>query len=108
MVYVITTVGAISLVFVRHRMPVPQWQVIIPVAAIVVLGYTIYRNVSPWPTTVAGRALPITAGAWIALCVLAVLLLPNIARQLGGRLAADEGFAMETEIAPPPKRLADA
>jgi amino acid transporter len=106
-VYVITTVGAISLVFVRRRMLVPQWQVIIPVAAIVVLGYTIYRNVIPWPTTVAARALPITAGAWIALCVLAVLLLPNIARQLGEQLAVDEGFAMETEIAPP-KRLADA
>jgi amino acid transporter len=106
-VYVVTTVGAIWLVFVRRRMPVPQWQVIIPVLAIVVLGYTIYRNVVPWPTTLAGRALPITAGAWIALCVVAVLLLPNVARRLGRQLAAEEGFATEMGAAPP-KRLADA
>jgi len=80
--------------------------VIIPVLAIVVLGYTIYRNVVPWPTTVAGRALPIVAGAWIALCVLAVALLPNVARRLGRALAAEEGFVTETETAP--KRLTDA
>jgi amino acid transporter len=105
-VYVITTVGAIWLVFVKRRMSVPEWQVIIPVLAIVVLGYTIYRNVVPWPTTVAGRALPIVAGAWIALCVLAVALLPNVARRLGRALAAEEGFVTETETAP--KRLTDA
>ena len=105
-VYVITTVGAIWLVFVKRRMSVPEWQVIIPVLAIVVLGYTIYRNVVPWPTTVAGRALVITAGAWIALCVLAVALLPNVARRLGRALAAEEGFVTETETAP--KRLTDA
>jgi hypothetical protein len=105
-VYVITTVGAINLVFVQRRMTVPAWEVIIPVLAIVVLGYTIYRNVIPWPTTFAGRALPITAGAWIALCVLLVVCLPTVARQLGRQLAAEEGFA--TEVSPAPKRLADA
>jgi amino acid transporter len=106
-VYVVTTVGAINLVFVQRRMPVPGWQVIIPVLAIVVLGYTIYRNVIPWPDAGAARNLPITAGAWILLCVLVVLAFPAVASRLGRQLAAEEGFATESGAAPP-KRLTDA
>jgi amino acid transporter len=105
-VYVITTVGAINLVFVQRRMTVPAWEVIIPILAIVVLGYTIYRNIIPWPTTLVGRALPITAGAWIVLCVLVVVAFPRVATRLGQQLAAEEGFATESGAAP--KRLADA
>ena len=44
--YILTTLGAIRLLFVQRKMPVPMWQVIIPIIALVVLGYTIYRNVS--------------------------------------------------------------
>ena len=29
---------------------VPMWQVIIPIAGLIVLGYTIYRNVWPYPS----------------------------------------------------------
>ena len=105
-VYVITTIGAIRLVFVQRRIAVPGWQVIIPVLAIVVLGYTIYRNVIPWPTTFVGRALPITAGAWIVLCVVIVLVFSRVAIRVGRQLAADEGFAAEAGVAP--TRVADA
>lgn len=94
-VYVLTMIGAIVLVFVRRRMPVPQWQIVIPLAAIVVLGYTIYRNIIPWPPAGVARNLPLTAGAWIVLSVLAVLAFPAAARKLGQRLAAEEGFATE-------------
>jgi amino acid transporter len=104
-VYVLTTIGAIRLVFVQRKMPVPQWQIIIPILAIVVLGYTIYRNVWPWPTTTAGRALPITAGVWLVLSVIAVIVFSGAARVLGQRLAADEGFATESGTA---RSLADA
>ena len=30
-------------------MPVPTWQIVVPIAALVVLGYTLYRNVVPYP-----------------------------------------------------------
>jgi len=106
-VYVISTFGAIRLVFIQRRMTVPQWQVIIPILAIVVLGYTIYRNIIPWPPEGAGRNLPLAAGAWIVFCVLLVLALPGTAARLGRRLAAAEGFVTGTGTAPP-KRLADA
>jgi hypothetical protein len=29
-----------------RKLPVPMWQIVVPIAAIVVLGYTLYRNVS--------------------------------------------------------------
>src|SRR5215472_12346322 len=65
-VYVLATVGMSLLVFVRRKLPgIPTWQVIIPVAAIIVLGYTLYRNVYPYPT---GDAywFPIVGGIWLA------------------------------------------
>lgn len=50
MVYVLATVGMTRLVFVQRKLPgVPAWQMVIPVAAIVVLGYPLYRNVYPYP-----------------------------------------------------------
>src|SRR5271154_6468241 len=49
-VYVLASIGCIILVFVRHKLPVPTWQIIIPIAGLVVLGYTLYRNVIPYPT----------------------------------------------------------
>src|ERR1700691_1599344 len=48
--YVLASIGCIMLVFVQRKLPVPMWQVIIPVAGLVVLGYTLYRNVIPYPT----------------------------------------------------------
>lgn len=98
-VYLLTTVAAIRLVFVQHRMQVPTWQVIIPVLAIVVLGYTLYRNVYPWPPAGAARVLPLVSGAWILLSVIIVLALPRAAAALGRRLAADEGFAVQPDRA---------
>ncbi len=104
--YLITTAGAIRLVFVQRRMDVPMWQVVIPVLAIGVLGYTIYRQLSPWPAAGVARNLPLTAAAWVLLSVIVVLAFPGAAKRLGRRLAADEGFATEQGGAGT-KRLAD-
>jgi len=70
-VYVLAALGISRLMFVRRKMPsVPMWQVIIPVAAIVVLGYTLYRNVYPYPS--GDRYwFPVVGGAWLAAAVLA-------------------------------------
>ena len=96
-VYVLATLGMSRLVFVRRKMPsVPMWQVIIPVAAIVVLGYTLYRNVYPYPSG-DGYWFPIVGGAWLAAAVLAVIAAPGTARRLGAALAAREGIAAAGE-----------
>ncbi len=85
--YLLTTLGAIRLVFVQRLMDVPRWQVVIPVAAIVVLGYTLYRNVIPYPTEGPARWLPVVAGGWLLLSVVVVLLAPALTRRVGERLA---------------------
>jgi amino acid transporter len=90
-VYVLASIGCIMLVFVRHKLPVPTWQIVIPAAGLIVLGYTLYRNVWPYPTG-DGRWFPITAGAWLVVAVVAVIFAPRTARKLGAALAAREGI----------------
>jgi amino acid transporter len=95
--YALATIGMTLLVFVRRRMPsVPMWQVIIPIAGIVVLGYTIYRNVYPYPT---GDAywFPIVGGGWLVAAVIGVLLAPRTTRRLGAALMSREGITGNRE-----------
>jgi hypothetical protein len=91
-VYVLATIGCTVLVFVQRKLPVPMWQIVVPIAAIVVLGYTLYRNVIPYPKG-AGAWFPVTSGAWLVVAILAVIFAPSTARRLGVALAAREGIA---------------
>lgn len=91
--YVLTTVGAIRLVFVQHRLPgVPGWQVVVPIAALVVLGYTIVRNVVPYPAFADGAPFwyPVVAGGWLLAGLVALLAAPAAARRAGAALTAAE------------------
>jgi amino acid transporter len=108
-VYVLASIGCIMLVFVRHKLPVPTWQIVIPIAGLIVLGYTLYRNVYPYPTG-DGRWFPITAGVWLVVAVVAVIFAPRTARKLGAALAAREGIKAPdgTTAEVPAARLATA
>jgi amino acid transporter len=90
-VYVLATIGCIMLVFVRHKLPVPTWQIVVPIAGLVVLGYTLYRNISPYPTGAAAWFPPV-AGIWLVVAVIAVIAAPGTARKLGAALQAREGI----------------
>jgi amino acid transporter len=90
--YVLATLGCIKLVFIERKLSVPQWQVVIPILALAMLGYTIYRNVWPYPEGNPGRWLPAVAFGWVALVTIVVVLVPGLARRLTRGLArADEG-----------------
>src|SRR6266704_3016594 len=104
-VYVLASVGCIMLVFVRHKLPVPMWQVIVPGAGLIVLGYTLYRNVWPWP---AGSAkwIPLTSGIWLAVAVIVVSFAAGTARKLGAALAAREGIKAPGVEEPAPRLAA--
>ena len=80
------------LVFVRRKLPVPMWQIVVPIAALVVLGYTLYRNVIPYPAGAAAW-FPAVSGGWLLAAILAVIFAPSTARRLGVALAAREGIA---------------
>jgi amino acid transporter len=101
-VYVLASIGCIMLVFVRHKLPVPAWQIVIPLAGLVVLGYTLYRNVIPYPTSGPPEWFPVVAGVWLLAAVVAVFVAPGTARKLGAALAAREGIkapGVEAELA---------
>ncbi|WP_051580714.1 APC family permease [Pseudonocardia acaciae] len=78
-VYLVTTLGAIRLLFFTPPLTVRRWELVIPLAALVVLGYTVYANVVPYPEG-AAAAFPIVAGGWILLGILAVAAVPRLAR----------------------------
>jgi hypothetical protein len=96
--YVLTTIGAIKLVFFERRMPgVPMWQIVIPVLALVVLGYTLYRNVVPFHSPDEGASFwnPVVAGIWVLACIVAVFVAGGAARRAGVALTAAELGAHE-------------
>jgi amino acid transporter len=97
--YVLTTLGAIRLIFIQRRMPVPMWQIVIPLAALVVLGYTLYRNVIPYPSSGPAQWYPVVSGVWLLVAVVVVLAAPGVSRRLGRALAENEGIGV-TEGAP--------
>jgi amino acid transporter len=97
-VYVLASIGCIMLVFVRRKLTVPMWQIIVPVAGLVVLGYTLYRNVWPYPTG-DGRWFPIAGGVWLVVAIVAAIAAPRTARKLGAALAAREGIKAPDDTA---------
>jgi amino acid transporter len=108
-VYVLASIGCTILVFVRHKLEVPAWQIVIPGAGLIVLGYTLYRNVWPYPTGDAAW-FPVTAGIWLVVAIIAVVAAPRTARKLGAALAAREGIRAPdgTAAEVPAPRLATA
>lgn len=90
-VYVLATIGAIRLLFFSGRRYVRAWEIVIPVLGLLVLGYTIYRNVLPYPTGAAAW-FPVVCGAWILAAVVYVLLRPAMARRAGELLTGQEGL----------------
>jgi amino acid transporter len=93
-VYILATIGMVRLVFfVRSgdRPPVRQWEIVLPVVGIVVLGYTVFRNVWPLPTGVAWWG-PSVALAWLVLGIVGVLVRPTATRRAGQLLLKSEGL----------------
>lgn len=90
-VYALATVGAARLLFFSGRREVAAWEVVIPALALVLLGYTLFRNVVPYPEGAAG-IFPAISAAWILLGVVIVLARPGAARRAGEQLTSSEGL----------------
>ncbi|MEN3309691.1 MAG: hypothetical protein V7603_5893 [Micromonosporaceae bacterium] len=85
-VYGLATVGAMRLLFFSGPRRVPAWEIVIPVLALLVLGYTLYRNVVPYPTGAAAW-FPVVCGAWLAAAIVFAVLSPATARRAGVSLS---------------------
>ena len=90
-VYVLATIGMVRLVFFSGQTEVPQWQIAIPVLGIIVLGYTLFRNIYPFPSGSAWWG-PGTAIAWLVIGLAGAFVLPGAARA-GMMLMQAEGLA---------------
>ncbi len=92
--YVFATIGAMKLLFFSGPSRVARWEIVIPVLGILVLGYTLLRNVVPYPdSTTPAFYYPIVTVVWFALGGLLVFGLPGLARRVGERLEQDEGLS---------------
>jgi amino acid transporter len=98
--YVISTVGAMRYLFFSKVKRVAQWEIVIPIAAVLFLGYTLYHNVYPvpaWPYNL----FPYIVAAWVLLAVIAVYVIPGFARTIGERLREEDGLSFPgSEIEP--------
>lgn len=80
----------------RHGQPANRLDFVVPVLGLLVLGYTLYRNVLPWPSTTSGRVIAILALIWVAAAVATILAAPRWAGRIGDRLSHDEGLVFST------------
>ena len=92
--YVLATIGVARLLFFSGTRQVAAWEFVVPVLALALLGYTLYKNLFPLPS---GKAAvpPLLAVAWLLVGVVYVIAVPGAAHRAGERLTADEGLAPE-------------
>ncbi len=90
-VYILATLGAMRILWFSGPARAPQWQMVIPIAALLVLVATLYYNVDP-DAARATRWNYYTAGIWVLAGAALVLLLPGLSRRVGRRLAQHEGL----------------
>lgn len=92
MAYALATIGAARLLFFSGTREVARWEVVVPTLALVLIAYTLFRNVDPYPDGAAGL-YPAVSAAWILVGVVIVLARPGAARRAGEQLTVSEGLA---------------
>lgn len=83
--YLMATVGAIRFLFLSHPRKAPAWEVIVPLAGVGVLAYTLYKNT--FGLTFPYDRFPIVVGIWLLIAVAVVAILPRMASRVGRELA---------------------
>jgi amino acid transporter len=92
LVYALATIGAAKLFFFSGERRIAAWEIVVPFLALVVIGYTLFRNVYPYPTE-AARWYPIIAAAWVVAGVLVTFVRYAATQRAGERFLAEEGLA---------------
>jgi amino acid transporter len=98
-VYVLATIGMTRLVFFSGQTSVRRWEIVIPVLGIIVLGYTLFRNVWPLPTGVNWWG-PSVAIAWLVIGIVGVLARPAATRKAGAMLMRADGLSRPSATEP--------
>ncbi len=96
--YILTNVGALRF-FIARRLW--TWQSIIPILAILVLGYTLYSNIYPIPAP-PYNIFPYVALAWLVIGLVIVFASPALVSRIGLHLEESEGLHVEERAGPVP------
>jgi amino acid transporter len=91
-VYVLATIGMTKLIFFTGQTTVRKWQIAIPVLGIIVLGYTLWRNIYPFPSG-ANWWGPGAAIAWLVVGLIYMVIRRDAATRAGQLLTEAEGLA---------------
>jgi len=88
--YIVTTLGTIRFFFFGRR--VRLWEIVVPLGALGILGYTLYHQIFPTPPYPYNR-FPYYAAVYLVIGILITFVVPGFARRVGDRLAreTDEG-----------------
>ncbi len=87
--YILATIGAARML--RQNRNIPAWEIVIPVVTLLVLGYTIYRNLVPYPSGPTFW-LPIVAAIWVGISLVVLLARPALGRKIGAELSREDGL----------------
>jgi amino acid transporter len=69
---------------------------VVPVLAVAVIAYTMFRNISPWPDTAAGRVNIIIGAVWVIAIIAVIVAAPRTTRRIAESLNRDEGLSTES------------
>jgi amino acid transporter len=97
--YLMATVGAIKFLFLGRERRAPAWQIVIPLAAIAFVGYTLYKNL--FNLDAPYDRFPIIVGAWLLIGLAVVLFVPGIAERVRRGLAESGAHPSGEEPARP-------
>jgi hypothetical protein len=92
--YIVTNVGAIRFLWIRHRLA-PLWQIVVPLLGIAFLGYVIYKQVSD--QAFPYDRFPYVVSGWLLLSIIVLIAAPRFARRLGEGLARRAGVEESIE-----------
>jgi hypothetical protein len=82
--------NSIRYLFIRTRRA-PMLELVFPILAIIVVGYTLYKNVHgvPFPYS----RFPFYVAGWLVVGLLIVLLWPGLSARIGATMAQQEGIS---------------
>lgn len=90
--YALAALGVARLYATGRQRRGSRWEAVIPLVALVLLGFTVYYNLEFTTASGPGFWNPVIAGIWVALGIVIVAAVPGVARRVGTRLAQDDGL----------------
>jgi amino acid transporter len=94
--YLLVTVGAIRFLFFSGVRRVRKWEIVIPISALAVLLFTLYKSVYPVPDS-PYNLFPYLVAALLLLAFVGVAFAPGMTRRIHARLLQEDGLTTTTK-----------